>query len=106
MGAGLFLVFERSFLRALKESHRDDGILDQVGIWHGLVMGGGAGLTVVGQFRVATEKTVSGKFSFGFKIHLLRPFSGSEKLVCLVSFSSLSTGGVKSQALGYKLVRP
>lgn len=31
----------------------------QVALWHGLVMGGGAGLTVAGTFRVATEKTVS-----------------------------------------------
>lgn len=31
----------------------------QVALWHGLVMGGGAGLTVAGTFGVATEKTVS-----------------------------------------------
>lgn len=29
-----------------------------VALWHGLVMGGGAGLTVAGTFGVATEKTV------------------------------------------------
>lgn len=31
----------------------------QVALWHGLVMGGGAGLSVPGTFGVATEKTVS-----------------------------------------------
>ncbi|KAG0556888.1 hypothetical protein M758_11G083500 [Ceratodon purpureus] len=29
-----------------------------VALWHGLVMGGGAGLSVTGTFRVATEKTI------------------------------------------------
>ncbi len=31
----------------------------QIALWTGLVMGGGAGLTVPGRFGVATEKTVS-----------------------------------------------
>jgi 3-hydroxyisobutyryl-CoA hydrolase len=30
-----------------------------IALWTGLVMGGGAGLTVPGRFGVATEKTVS-----------------------------------------------
>ncbi len=38
-------------------------LLLQIALWTGLVMGGGAGLTVPGRFGVATEKTVSAFFS-------------------------------------------
>jgi 3-hydroxyisobutyryl-CoA hydrolase len=30
----------------------------QISIWNGIVMGGGVGISVLGEFRVATEKTV------------------------------------------------
>lgn len=30
----------------------------QVSLWDGVVMGGGVGISVLGQFRVATEKTL------------------------------------------------
>lgn len=39
-------------------------LLLQIALWTGLVMGGGAGLTVPGRYGVATEKTVSAFFSW------------------------------------------
>ncbi|XP_024360180.1 3-hydroxyisobutyryl-CoA hydrolase-like protein 5 [Physcomitrium patens] len=40
-----------------------------VAIWHGLVMGGGAGLSVTGTFRVATEKTIFAMPEAGIGLH-------------------------------------
>lgn len=32
--------------------------IPQVSIWNGIVMGGGVGVSVLGEFRIATEKTL------------------------------------------------
>jgi 1,4-dihydroxy-2-naphthoyl-CoA synthase len=55
-----------------------------VALWHGLVMGGGAGLTVAGTFGVATEKTVGPHDCVLFFLSLPRnSIIGCKSLFCV-----------------------